>query len=73
MVSTFTVNKCIRITYQLQFLAETEVAEGETLGVGDVFGLLLLVDVGLLTGRRHEDLLFFFWFLHCLHDLKLII
>ena len=61
------------MTYQLEFLAESEVAEGHALGVCDVFGLLLLVNVGLLAGRRHEDLLLFFWLLRCLHDLKLII
>ncbi len=73
VVSTFTVSRFRRITYQLQLLAEPKVAKGETLGVSDIFSLLLLVDVGLLSGRRHENLLFFLWFLDCLHDLKLII
>jgi hypothetical protein len=56
-------------TYQLKFLAESEVAERHALSVGNVFSLLLLVDVRLLAGRGDEDFLLFFWLLDCLHDL----
>lgn len=59
MVSQFAVPSSFQITYELNILRKIKIVEGHALRVGNVFGLLLGVDVGLFAGWGHEDSLGF--------------